>query len=193
MGCLCSFLEPCCKRLGCSCKSPTSDGNLLSIEKKRVCTDIPCIGIFGAFVGVLVFYVWIAAYTEGNPDRLIRGVNHNGLICGISAGVEDKPYAFWPDLTEYRFKVCTDNCNQATFVDFEANWIKHPVTPWIADTPMAGYKSQPYMNRYCRPDTAALEAYVDGMDSKAETAERNIGDIKTAMPLFGWYVLRLYQ
>jgi len=135
-----------------------------------------------------VFYVWIAAYTEGNPDRLIRGVNHNGLICGISAGVEDKPYAFWPDLTEYRFKVCTDDCNKATYTNFRENWIKHPTIPWVAGFPgpMGGYESKPYMNRYCRPDTAALEAYVDGMDSKAETAERNIGDIKTAMPLFGW-------
>jgi len=31
-----------------------------------------------------------------------------------------------------------------------------------------------------------LEGLVDAMDGKAETAERAVGDVKTAMPLFGW-------
>ena len=114
MGCCCGCFkkcDPCCRRIGCSCADHDSEGRLASIEKNRSCTDIPCILVFVAFIAFLVSYVWITAFDEGDPDRLIRGVNHAGKICGKSSGVENLPYAFWPDVTSFRFKVCTSSCD----------------------------------------------------------------------------------
>jgi len=155
---------------------------MMTIEKKRSCTDLPCLAVFGIFISVMVFYVWTVAFSEGDPDRLIRGVNHSGMICGKSEGVEHLQYAFWPDLTEFRFKACTDDCNKATETDHVENHITLP----SGYEALPGYTSTEYANRYCRPDLSALEGLVDAMDGRAETAERALGDVKTAMPLFGW-------
>jgi len=194
MGCLCTICQNCCTRLGFSCKNHDNDGEMTQINQNRVCTDMPCIGLFGVYCAILFFWIWIVAYEEGDPDRLIRGVNHAGKICGESDGVEHLPYAFWPVLTDYRFKVCTDDCNKATYTDYATNHITLPIgyqVPEVNGAPavgadLLGYKSKPYLKRYCRPILDSLEGLVEGMDSNTEIAERAIGDIKTAMPLFGW-------
>jgi len=172
---------------------------MATIEKERSCTDIPCLGLFGIFVGVMVGYIWSKAFVEGDPDRLIRGVNHMGLICGKDEGVKNLPYAFWPDLSSladpdleaigFRFKACTNDCNKATMVDAVGNHIKIPeVTGTAADESM-GYKSVVSLDRYCRPDSEFLKDYVDSAQKAASSAEdtgRVYGDLKTAIPLFGY-------
>jgi len=170
--------DGCCKRLGCGCKEHKDEERFESVtEINRSCTDIPCIGIFGAFFGAMVFYVWMTAFAEGDPDRLIRGVNHAGKICGKSVGVDNLPYAFWPDLGSFRFKVCTDDCYKATFTDYQTNHINIP------DTGNAPYESELYLDKYCVPDMDNLE--IEGFNDEDNSAQRSIGDFNLAMPVFG--------
>eukprot|EP01083_Nonionella_stella_P002564 7357_1 len=179
MGCCGCFekCDPCCRRLGCGCKDHDDEDRMASIEKNRSCTDIPCIMLLAAFIAFLVAYVWSTAFTEGDEDRLIRGVNHYGKICGKSSGVEDLPYAFWPDPTEFRFKVCTDDCNAATFDNFIGNHIKlNGIQP-------APYASELYLAKYCIP--SAADVAIAGFDSYSNGFQRGMGDVEEAMPVIG--------
>merc|ERR1719445_240288 len=178
MGCAAfKACDPCCRRLGCSCIDHDDEyGRMATISEKRSCTDLPCFAIFVAFLAFLVATVWRAAMLEGDPDRLVRGVNHAGKICGKSAGVENLPYAFWPDPTSFRFKVCTDDCNKATFTDFLANHIQNPATGTNAP-----YGSELYIDKYCVPSDAGVS--IAGFDDYANEVQRGMGDIETAMPI----------
>jgi choline transporter-like protein 2/4/5 len=200
MVCCCpNFMEQCCRRIGCSCRDNSSIGRMATIEKNRSCTDIPCICLFGVFIGVMVFYVWIMAFTEGDPDRLIRGVNHAGLICGKTSEVKHLPYAYWPDLSaltdpdmdavKFRFKACTADCNTAT-TDVAGNHIELPIDTGLPID--LGYESVVSLKRYCRPDTVVLKELIDDAQKKMKSAEdagRVYGDLKTAIPLFGYTFL----
>ena len=166
--------DPCCRRLGCSCKD--HDGEpIASIENKRSCTDIPCIGLFGIFIIFLVSYVWITAYSEGDPDRLIRGVNYRGLICGKSSDVVNLPYAFWPDTTSIRFKVCTNSCNAT----LNANG-NHIAANGFSGVP---YESSLYLDKYCLPSSSSIS--ISGFDDYSNRFQRYMGDVETAIPIIG--------
>jgi len=183
MGCAAfKACDPCCKRLGCGCVDHDDDfERLASISKKRSCTDLPCCVVFVALVAFLVATVWMVAFDEGDPNRLIRGVNHAGKICGVDDEVKDLPYAFWPDPTKYRFKVCTDNCSKATWDDYAQNWIKVPLdgaSP--GDFP---YKSKLYIEKYCIPD--AEDFNIAGFDDFSQEFQRGMGDVEEAIPIIG--------
>lgn len=182
MGCCCGCFEkcdPCCRRIGCGCKDHDSEGRLATIEKNRSCTDIPCLALFVAFIIFLVSYVWGTAFTEGDADRLIRGVNHAGKICGKSAGVESLPYAFWPDITQYRFKVCTSSCNAT--LDGSGN---HISIDGSQEVPLGiGYPSALYMDKYCLP--AWTNISISGFDSVSQEFQRSMGDVETSIPIIG--------
>ena len=65
---------------------------------KRVPTDVYCILLFCFFwVGMLVIAFY--AFAEGTPSRLLHPVDSRGRLCGVDAGVEDKPHLFFFDLT----------------------------------------------------------------------------------------------
>jgi len=172
--------DSCCRRLGCGCIDHNKDESRLEsvTEINRSCTDLPCIGLFAVFILTMVSYVWSSAFTEGNPSRLIRGVNHAGKICGVSDGVKDLDYAFWPDLSTFRFKVCTDNCSRATN-DAAGNHIKLPG----GEPGIVGYDSTLYLDRYCIPSLDSLD--VEGFDDEDNSAQRSVGDLELAMPIFG--------
>lgn len=178
MGCCCGFLkkcDPCCRRLGCSCTDHDSDERLASIEKNRSCTDIPCLLVFIGFIIFLVSYIWITAFNEGDPDRLIRGVNHAGKICGKTESVSDLPYAFWPDITNFRFKVCTSTCNET--LNGNGNHISidgQTIVP-------IGYQSKLYMDKYCIPSLSDIS--ISGFDSYSQTLQRSMGDVEIAQPI----------
>jgi len=158
-------------------------GRMATISEKRSCTDIPCCVVFVAFIAFLVGAVWTVAYEEGDKDRLVRGVNHAGKICGKDEGVEDLPYAFWPDPLAYRFKVCTDDCNNATNVHYRDNWIKVPKTKWVLDKPVIGYPSKLYADKYCIPDTDAID--IAGFNDYSQQIQRGMGDIEETLPIIG--------
>lgn len=171
MGCAAfKACDPCCRRVGCACIDHDDEyGRMATISDKRSCTDLPCCLVIGAFITFLVVTVYITAFDEGDPDRLIRGVNHANLICGKSTGVEHLPYAFWPDPTEFRFKVCTSTCNST--MDLFGNHM-NPL-----------YPSKLYIDKYCIPDTEEIK--IDGFDDYSQEFQRGMGDLEEALPIIG--------
>ncbi|XP_048587230.1 choline transporter-like protein 4 [Nematostella vectensis] len=67
--------------------------------KNRSCTDIPCCILFVLYVLGMVA-LGIAAYTMGNPYKLLNSVDSYGNICGYDTGFVDKPKLVFFDLTE---------------------------------------------------------------------------------------------
>lgn len=73
----------------------------------RKCTDIPFCLLFTAFWAGMLYIAAVAVQGVGPEgyQRLTNGEDFNGLVCGVSAGVQGKPYLFWldpvgaPDLT----------------------------------------------------------------------------------------------
>lgn len=76
--------------LGCSCEEK-GDTPLFEIKKKRGCTDVPFLLLFIAFWAVVVIMLQSASSMGADPKRLIRGVDWNGNICGVSPGYTDTP------------------------------------------------------------------------------------------------------
>lgn len=56
----------------------------LGINAKRGCTDCPCIVVLILFWGVMIFVAQLGLL-HGNPDRLIRGTDYLGNVCGRQA------------------------------------------------------------------------------------------------------------
>ncbi|XP_071948310.1 choline transporter-like protein 2 isoform X2 [Antedon mediterranea] len=63
----------------------------------RSCTDVICCLLFLAFI-VGMFVVGGYAWMNGDPRKLVYPTDYKGQICGITAGVEKKPYLFFFDL-----------------------------------------------------------------------------------------------
>lgn len=203
--------EPCCRRLGCSCKQRDSE-NRADIEKNRACTDMLFIAVFGAFLIYMVSFIWAPAYTDGNPDRydsyynrkhtyhrllfhhiaffyvcvyfdrLIRGVDWQGRICGVSSGVENRKLAYWPSpVDSTRFQVCTDTCDDTMYL-----YNRYGLSPYI---------SSAYLEKYCLPSdgsettgnvtNADTSAVLSAFNGNTEKISRQIGDINTALPVIG--------
>jgi choline transporter-like protein 2/4/5 len=163
----CEALDPCCRRIGCACKA--HEGTMAGLEKKRTCTDIPCLIVFAAFIAFLVSYSWGKAYADGDADRIIYGVDYKGRICGKSEGVEDKPLAFWPAPEDsYQFKVCTDSCDVTTDTDYV----------------VTVYPTEEYLDSYCLPSSNS-PVQISGFNDGANKFSRQIGDLQTAIPVIG--------
>jgi len=174
--------DPCCRRLGCGCVDHDDDyGRMATISEKRSCTDLPCCAVFVAFITFLVATVWLRAFDEGDPKRLLHGVNYNGTICG-EGPMSLLPYAFWPDPTEYRFKVCTDDCNAAT-TDGLGNHIRIPGGAAGSVASPIGYPSRLYIDKYCLPNSTALS--ISGFDDYSQELQRGMGDVEEALPIIG--------
>jgi hypothetical protein len=147
---------------------------MADIEQNRACTDMPCILAFAFFLIFLVSYIWGPAYAEGDPDRLIRGVDFKGQICGKDSAVKDLQYAYWPDLTAPRFKVCTDNCTVTQGSPY--------LTPFT--TVVAPYESELLYDKYCIPKGSDQLKEL-GFNADSERLTRQIGDLNTALPVIG--------
>lgn len=73
---------------------PTFNGPI----KNRSCTDIICCILFVLYlIGMIA--LGIAAYTMGNPYKLLNSVDSQGNICGYDQVVIDKPKLVFFDLT----------------------------------------------------------------------------------------------
>ena len=60
----------------------------------------------------------LAVKAGANPDKVLRGVDMEGKICGRAGKKYDgtlydetsRPFAAWPNPLEYNFKICVDSC-----------------------------------------------------------------------------------
>jgi hypothetical protein len=51
--------------------------------------------LYLGFWGFTLWLLVLANKNDGDPQRIVRGVDMYGRICGKSDGVTDQPYAAW--------------------------------------------------------------------------------------------------
>jgi len=155
----------------CGCDPEPKDPKLgLKHASERSITD-PL--MFLAFLGLWIAVIAILISCDemgANPNKIIRGVDINGSICGESESVKDMPYAAWIAPTQYySIKVCTNTCViTQTDPRFDPN-----------------YDSELFLY-YCIPttDLNGTSISLTGFDSVSETASRAFGDLYTSWPSF---------
>lgn len=98
--------------LGCSCGSEEGKG-ITKINLDRSCTDLPWLLLFLILWGACLAIMGTAISRGGNVNKVLKGVDYNGYICGVDEPVKDMPYVAWPFLSQYQdVVICMTNCNQ---------------------------------------------------------------------------------
>eukprot|EP01006_Ploeotia_vitrea_P026083 TRINITY_DN59057_c0_g1_i1.p1 TRINITY_DN59057_c0_g1~~TRINITY_DN59057_c0_g1_i1.p1 ORF type:complete len:649 (+),score=-43.50 TRINITY_DN59057_c0_g1_i1:57-2003(+) len=93
-------------------------------EKKRGCTDCPCLLLLMAVWFAMTIVGFIATgviendnLKAGNPARLINPIDYRGRICGFSDGVKSKPIGYYfPDTTVVCIKSCPNANDYSKFI-----------------------------------------------------------------------------
>ncbi|SPQ93849.1 unnamed protein product (mitochondrion) [Plasmodiophora brassicae] len=93
------------------------------VKRCRACTDVPMLALWIAS-WIAIVGVFLVAHKRGaDPNLLVRGVDTQDRICGVSPGVEDKPLAVWPGvpgqtglrsvnpITLFSIKTCVSSCD----------------------------------------------------------------------------------
>lgn len=136
-------------------------------NSKRGCTDILFLLVFVFAWVVILQFVSNAAGQGGDPDKLIRGVDMWGRICGVDAGVEDQPYAMWPNPLYYEPKRCVKSCAETNFINSTSMFVPYPTEEYVY---------------YCLP-SANGNFTLDGFQSSANAASRGVADLYGAWSL----------
>jgi len=80
-------------------------------SKQRSCTDVLfLLLIIVSWVAMAVVFS-TAADKGGDPNKILRGVDFNGQICGKD-NMKHLPYAAWPEPTYYDIKICVADCEE---------------------------------------------------------------------------------
>jgi hypothetical protein len=61
---------------------------------KRRCTDVAWLLVFGVFLWCQG-YIAVRGFREGNLDKLTRGLDWKGRLCGVDPNVSGKPLLYW--------------------------------------------------------------------------------------------------
>lgn len=145
--------------------------------KPRHCTDIPCLVLFFAFCAGLIYCADVARKT-GDIRRLSHGFNYRGQLCGVSEGVENRPFLYFcpngpdvpgqvphvPTSLDLEHPICVRNCPTNATQKFNC-YMGSTVTQSLTREPnedysvtinydfqsTVGYPTYPYMHRYCVP------------------------------------------
>lgn len=87
-------------------------------KKKRHCTDVLCILMILAcwFTMTIIGLIVVGAIHDdrlraGNPNRLLHAIDYDGRICGLDAGVRDRPNAYYMTSSAV---VCVEDCPGST-------------------------------------------------------------------------------
>lgn len=131
-GCCCCL--PCCKHHG------PPKRTFRNIDEGRGCTDIIFLAAFIALWGAIAMIPSLAADAGGNLDRLTKGTDMYGRICGVDDGVQNAPFAAWPWPEYYDINVCLESCNDTMKFPSDVMPIPYPTTEWLG---------------FCLPDLAA--------------------------------------
>lgn len=80
-------------------------------EANRECRDLLCCLLFVAAIGGMV-YLGIYGFTKGDPTVIYRGVDQNGIPCGVAAnGTASYPYLYFTNPnSSVSMRACVDKC-----------------------------------------------------------------------------------
>jgi len=116
---------------------------------------------------VTVFGILFGAIGRGgDPNLIVRAIDYRGFTCGVDEAVKDLKYGAWPDLAEYRFKVCLDSCDQ-TKTDSRF---------------LANYESTQFVF-FCIPTDSSANFLDTDFQNTSDDASRVMGDLWTAWPI----------
>jgi len=158
----------------CCTFEPDQHENLCRITpaKERKCTDCLFFLLFIAFWGATIYLLSYSIDDGADINRVIRGVDMYGRVCGKDDGVKDKPLAAWPAPGEYDPKICVSSCNQTQTNDNIAE--KHQSSEFLY---------------YCIPTVSvngSINVEMSGdFQSFQESFSRAIGDLYTARHIIG--------
>ena len=128
--------------------------------EERHCTDILCLAVFLAFIGVMMgMTMW--GYKNGDIVRLLSPFDYNGKICGSDVGYENYPnlYLYTIDLdlrTTFNSGFCVKTCPTKTDRTLYCPEGDHEICT-SPDVEAAVYATHDVLN-YCIPDLADLKA-----------------------------------
>lgn len=121
----------------------------------------------------------MAVKAGADPNKIIRGVDMSGRVCGktgtgfdgVAYDLTAKPVAIWPNPFYYDYKLCAANCAHTS--DLAA-----PDMAWSYKSTKAAF--------YCLPDLSSIDASVSvsvggEFSSMAEAASNAAGDVITTM------------
>lgn len=155
--------------------------SISSIKKEgRQCTDLLFLIGFFAFWGISFAIVSWAKANGADPDKIIRGVDMRGRICGRpdwntdpDGGVGHLPLTAWPHPQYYDAKICVEYCNATMDYKNEQMARLYPTKKFLG---------------YCLPDPLAnisLSISIEGQLTGAfaglqQQAKRAVADLNTA-------------
>jgi len=163
----------------------------------RKCTDMLCVLLLWVCLGS---YAWTAhfAYTNGQPDKLLRPVNGDGQLCGAGA-LAAYPNLYYLLRTADRSPraVCVDKCPLEIATPFKCHGTSR-VKPADCENRnyYVGYGTIRVLKRFCLPDPDKLPKGFDddafdniigsfGLDDVQEIAE-DIVEGKYAFVITFW-------
>jgi len=82
---------------------------------------------WGAF---FLNYRWCTA-NGANPNKILKGIDFKGRMCGLDDGVEDKPLAAWPYPLAPEVMICVKNCAATSAKGNEEIVWSHSSTPYL--------------------------------------------------------------
>eukprot|EP00928_Gymnodinium_smaydae_P039420 TRINITY_DN26933_c0_g1_i1.p1 TRINITY_DN26933_c0_g1~~TRINITY_DN26933_c0_g1_i1.p1 ORF type:complete len:700 (-),score=135.14 TRINITY_DN26933_c0_g1_i1:39-2138(-) len=146
----------------------------------RRCTDVTCLLVFLVFLGGMG-YVMSWALQNGNPRRLVHGLDFEGRLCGVDPGVETKPFLFWcpsgavdslghPLALDLKSPICLSSCPGTAAETVPCSGPRKTGTkstgtpPYLTYTdtieyslvPRTTYVTEELAGLYCIPSRAAL-------------------------------------
>jgi len=156
----------------CCCCKDEKKKSLPSIVRDRGCTDILFLALFLVSWAGLVIIMQMAIQAGANPEKVLRGTDMYGNVCGVSNATIDQKFAAWPLPSEYSMVICVSDCNYTNQCDSDRMAWKYP--------------SIPYMDAYCLPElNSTMELAVDisgegaTWDSAKEVFARAVADLQT--------------
>lgn len=154
----------------CCRTEPKSGIRVAGIQQKRGCTDVIFLLLFVISWIAIIIIISKAGEAGADPNRIVRGVNLQGQICGKDSGVKDKPLAAWPNPLYYEYQICVSSCNETHNPLSTEMSILYPSTEFLY---------------YCIPGTVALwnSTLLDmsgEFDAAATAAQNAFADLFTA-------------
>lgn len=130
------------------------------LKDRHHCTDIPCCIAFlvALFCGGVLYARGLA---EGNIEKIFRGINGEGLICGVDEAVKESPYLYWcatcqtPPSVDGVCEVSVDASHPVCVKECPSETVTSPV-PVECTNVVEGdfwwYRTEALLDRYCMPD-----------------------------------------
>ena len=183
----------CCLNTNKQLEKPVPTG--VKPYNQRSCTDILFTLLFiASFAGVVVL-ISQASKDGANPQRIIRGVDYLGRICGVDNNVTQLPYTAWSFIPVtpqqdmqangitselYHIKICIDTCSSTQ---------SNTAAPYPGLISSYGSNSFLY---YCIPEWSSLSqntsidiqvTYSGEFQAASNVAAQNIAALMTTWPV----------